>query len=136
MKFGLFYLPTYLPDQRDAHTHMHNIVEQVEYADKIGIDYVWMVEHHFVRHGGFLSANYAFLSYLAGRTQNIRLATGAVMALNDPVRVAEHAATLDQLSNGRFDLGVGRGFIRDEFDSFGVPMGKPARRWKKAWPGA
>ena len=38
------------------------------------------------------------------------------MALNDPVRVAEHAATLDQLSNGRFDLGVGRGFIRDEFD--------------------
>ena len=65
-----------------------------------------------------LSANYAFLSYLAGRTQNIRLATGAtVMALNDPVRVAEHAATLDQLSNGRFDLGVGRGFIRDEFDS-------------------
>ena len=143
MKFGLFYLPTYLPDQRDAHTHMHNIVEQVEYADKIGIDYVWMVEHHFVRHGGFLSAIYAFLSYLDGRTQNIRLATGAtVMALNDPVRVAEHAATLDQLSNGRFDLGVGRGFIRDEFDSFGVPMRESRERVeegvalvRKAWSG-
>ena len=67
MKFGLFYLPTNLPDSdRDVHTHMHNIVEQVEYADKIGIDYAWMVEHHFVRHGGFLSANYAFLCYLAG----------------------------------------------------------------------
>ncbi len=143
MKFGLFYLPTYLPDQRDAHTHMHNIVEQVEYADRIGIDYVWLVEHHFVRHGGFLSANYAFLSYLAARTKNIRLATGAtVMALNDPIRVAEQAATLDQLSNGRFDLGVGRGFIRDEFDSFGVPMRESRERVeegvklvRKAWSG-
>ena len=129
MKFGLFYLPTYIPEKRKAHTHMHNIIEQVEYADKIGIDYVWMVEHHFVRHGGFLSANYAFLSYLAAKTQNIRLATGAtIMALNDPVRVAEQAATLDQLSNGRFDLGVGRGFIRDEFDAFGVPMKESRQR--------
>ncbi len=144
MKFGLFYLPTHLPDSdRDVHTHMHNIVEQVEYADKIGIDYAWMVEHHFVRHGGFLSANYAFLCYLAGRTENIRLATGAtVMALNDPVRVAEQAATLDQLSNGRFDLGVGRGFIRDEFDAFGVPMNESRDRVEegvelvlKAWEG-
>ena len=144
MKFGLFYLPTYLPDSdRDIHTHMHNIVEQVEYADKIGIDYVWMVEHHFVRHAGFMSANYAFLCYLAARTENIRLATGAtVMALNDPVRVAEQAATLDQLSNGRFDLGVGRGFIRDEFDTFGVSMKEARGRVeegvdlvRKAWAG-
>jgi alkanesulfonate monooxygenase SsuD/methylene tetrahydromethanopterin reductase-like flavin-dependent oxidoreductase (luciferase family) len=69
MKFGLFYLPTYLPGERSLNTRMHNIVEQVEYADQIGFDYAWMVEHHFVRHGGFLSANYAFLSYLAARTK-------------------------------------------------------------------
>lgn len=123
MKFGLFYLPTYLPDGRSLNTRMHNIVEQVAYADQIGFDYAWMVEHHFVRHGGFLSANYAFLSYLAARTKNIRLGTGAtVLPLNDAVRVAEQAATLDQLSNGRLDFGVGRGFIRDEFEAFGVPM--------------
>lgn len=123
MKFGLFYLPTYLPETRDAHTHYHNMVEQVVYADRIGIDYAWMVEHHFVRHGGLLSANYAFLSYLAARTERIRLGTGAtILPLNDPVRVAEQAAALDQLSKGRFDFGVGRGFIRDEFDAFGVPM--------------
>jgi len=141
MKFGLFYLPTYLPDQRDVHTHIHNIVEQVEYADSIGIDYAWMVEHHFVRHGGFLPANYAFLSYLAARTKNIRLGTGAtVLPLNDPVRVAEQAATLDQLSDGRLDFGVGRGFIRDEFDAFGVPMRESRERVeegvdliRKAW---
>lgn len=129
MKFGLFYLPTYLPEIRDAHTHYHNMVEQVVYADRIGIDYAWMVEHHFVRHGGLLPANYAFLSYLAGRTGRIRLGTGAtILPLNDPVRVAEQAAALDQLSKGRFDFGVGRGFIRDEFDAFGVPMKESRER--------
>ena len=141
MKFGLFYLPTYMPEIRDAHTHYHNMVEQVVYADRIGIDYAWMVEHHFVRHGGLLPANYAFLAYLAARTERIRLGTGAtILPLNDPVRVAEQAAALDQLSKGRFDFGVGRGFIRDEFDAFGVPMKQSRERVeqgvaliKKAW---
>ena len=129
MKFGLFYLPTYMPDRRDVHAHLHNIVEQVEYADRIGIDYAWMVEHHFVRHGGLLPAHYAFLCFLAARTENIRLGTGAtVLPLNDPVRVAEQAATLDQLSKGRLDFGVGRGFIRDEFEAFGVPMRESRER--------
>ena len=143
MKFGLFYLPTYLPAQRDAHTHYHNFVEQVVYADKIGIDYAWMVEHHFVRHGGILPANFAFLSYLAARTERIRLGTGAtVLPLNDPIRVAEQAATLDQLAKGRFDFGVGRGFIRDEFDAFGIEMKESRARVedgveliKRAWSG-
>ncbi len=141
MKFGLFYLPTYLPDTRDAQTHYRNIIEQVIYADQIGIDYAWVVEHHFVRHGGLFPANYAFLSYLAAKTETIRLGTGAtVMPLNDPVRVAEQAAMLDHLSQGRFDFGVGRGFIRDEFDAFGVPMAESRERveegvelLKKAW---
>jgi alkanesulfonate monooxygenase SsuD/methylene tetrahydromethanopterin reductase-like flavin-dependent oxidoreductase (luciferase family) len=46
MKFGLFYLPTYLPTVRDVQTHYRGIIEQVEFADRIGIDYVWLVEHH------------------------------------------------------------------------------------------
>ena len=71
----------------------------------------------------------------------IRLGTGAtVLPLNDPVRVAEQAATLDQLSQGRFDFGVGRGFIRDEFDAFGIDMKESRERVeegvelvKRAW---
>ncbi len=141
MKFGLFYLPTYLPDARDVATHFDNIVEQVLFADRIGIEYVWMVEHHFVRHGGLCAGNFAFLSYLAAKTSRIRLGTGAtVLPLNDPVRVAEMAATLDQLSKGRFDLGVGRGFLRDEFDTFGIDMRETHDRvaegvdlMKRAW---
>jgi natural product biosynthesis luciferase-like monooxygenase protein len=143
MKFGLFYLPTYLPNARDAQTHYRNIVEQVVYADRIGIDYVWLVEHHFVRHGGLIPANYAFLSYLAAKTGRIRLGTGAtVLPLNDAVRVAEQGAALDQLSQGRFDFGVGRGFIRDEFDAFGIDMKESRERVeegvelvKRAWAG-
>lgn len=129
MKFGLFYLPTYLPEKRTASTQLDDIVEQILFADRIGIDYVWMVEHHFVRHGGLCAGNFAFLSYLAAKTSRIRLGTGAtVLPLNDPVRVAEMGATLDQLSKGRFDLGIGRGFIRDEFDAFGIDMGESRER--------
>ncbi|HUZ72996.1 MAG TPA: LLM class flavin-dependent oxidoreductase [Stellaceae bacterium] len=132
MKFGLFYLPTHVPEARDVTTHFDNIVEQVLFADAIGIDYVWMVEHHFVRHGGLCAANYPFLAYLAGRTKRIRLGTGAtVLPLNDPVRVAEMGATLDQLSKGRFDLGIGRGFLRDEFDAFGVDMRETRARMEE-----
>jgi natural product biosynthesis luciferase-like monooxygenase protein len=141
MKFGLFYLPTYMPTVHDVQTHYRRIIAQVEYADKIGIDYVWLVEHHFVRHGGLFSAPYAFLSYLAARTTRIRLGTGAtVLPLNDPVRVAEQAATLDQLSQGRFDVGIGRGFLRDEFEAFGIAMQESRARLeegveliKRAW---
>ena len=141
MKFGLFYLPTHVPQARDVAAHFDDIVEQVLFADAIGIDYVWMVEHHFVRHGGLCAGTYPFLAYLAGKTKRIRLGTGAtVLPLNDAVRVAEMAATLDQLSQGRFDLGVGRGFLRDEFDTFGVPMSEARARVedgvnliKRAW---
>src|SRR6478672_9339762 len=143
MKFGLFYLPTYLPAIRDVQAHYRGIIEQVEFAERIGIDYVWLVEHHFVRHGGLFPANYAFLSYLAARTKRIRLGTGAtVLPLNDPVRVAEQGATLDQLSQGRFDFGVGRGFLRDEFEIFGIDMKESRERVeegveliKRAWAG-
>ena len=141
MKFGLFYLPTYLPDARAAHTHFNDITEQVLYAEKIGIEYVWMVEHHFVRHGGICSANFVFLSHLAAQTKRIRFGTGAtVLPLNDPIRVAEAGATLDHLSNGRFDLGIGRGFLRTEFETFGVDMRESRERLeegieiiKRAW---
>jgi natural product biosynthesis luciferase-like monooxygenase protein len=143
MKFGLFYLPTYVPAARDVTTQYENIVEQVVFADAIGLEYVWLVEHHFVRHGGICAANYALLSYLAAKTENIRLGTGAtVLPLNDALRVAEQAATLDQLSHGRLDFGVGRGFIRDEFDVFGVDMKESRARveegielCKAAWAG-
>src|SRR3954466_8793112 len=143
MKFGLFYLPTCLPEIRDVQTHYRGIIEQVEFADRVGIDYAWIVEHHFVRHTARFPSNFAFLSYLPAATKRIRLDTGApALPLNDSVRVAEQAATLDQLSQGWCDFGVGRGFIRDEFDIFGIDMKESRERVeegvelvKQAWGG-
>ena len=142
MKFGLFYLPTYLPETRDAHTHYHNMVEQVVYADRIGIDYAWMVEHHFVRHGGLLPANYAFLSYLAGRTERIRLGTGG----NDPAaerppcgwrnRPPRSTSSPRDASTSASDAAS----FATSFDAFGVPMKESRERVeegvaliRKAW---
>src|ERR1700749_664037 len=79
MKFGLFFLPTYMPELRDAQTHYRGIIEQVEFADQIGIDYAGIVEHPFVRHGGLFPSNFAFLSYLAARTKRIRIGTGETL---------------------------------------------------------
>src|SRR5262249_61141676 len=102
MKFGLFYLPTYLPALRDAQTHYRGIIEQIEFADQVGIDYAWIVEHHFVRHGGLFPSNFAYLSYLAARTKRIRLGTGpTVLPLNDPGPGARAPATPARLPQGR-----------------------------------
>src|SRR5258708_20044871 len=118
MKFGLFYLPTYLPAERDVAAHFDNIVEQVVYADKIGIDYVWMVEHHFVRHGGLCAGSYSFLSYLAAKTTRIRLGTGATkLPLNDPLRDPEQGATPDPHSKCQFDPAPPHPFLPHQFDT-------------------
>jgi alkanesulfonate monooxygenase SsuD/methylene tetrahydromethanopterin reductase-like flavin-dependent oxidoreductase (luciferase family) len=101
MKFGLFYLPTYLPAVCDAQTHYRGIIEQIEFADRIGIDYAWIVEHHFVRHGG-CSRPTSRSSYLAGHASAIRLGTGATVCPSTIGRVAEQGATLDQSGPIRF----------------------------------
>jgi hypothetical protein len=78
MKFRLFYLPTYLPAVRDAQTHYRGIIEQVRICRSIGIDYAWIVEHHFVRHGGLFPSDCcrrcAISDTLTGSPKNMRLA--------------------------------------------------------------
>jgi len=104
-------------------------------ADKQGYDSVWVVEHHFEDYS-FCPDNFVYLAHLAGRTEKIRLATGAVIVPwnSQPLRVAEKAALLDQLSNGRMILGLGRGLSRREFDAFGVDMGESRERFDEATP--
>ena len=99
------------------------------------------MEHHFLRHGGVIPSNFVLLAALAVQTHKIRLGTGAViLPFNDPVRVAEQGAMVDCLSNGRLELGVGRGVQKLEFDAFGVPMDEARARLeegveivKKCW---
>jgi putative FMN-dependent luciferase-like monooxygenase len=95
--------------------------EQIEHAEKAGLDSAWIAQHHFHEREGGLPAPFAFLGFVAARTSRIRLGTGIVtLPLENPVRVAEDAAVLDLMSNGRLELGVGTGGNPSAFAAFGL----------------
>ena len=103
-----------------------------ELAEPLGFDKVWAVEHHFTDYAA-CPDNLQFLSWLAGRTERIQLATGAVIVpWNDPLRVAEKLALLDHISGGRAVLGMGRGLARVEYRGFGIDMDESRDRFDEA----
>jgi alkanesulfonate monooxygenase SsuD/methylene tetrahydromethanopterin reductase-like flavin-dependent oxidoreductase (luciferase family) len=104
-------------------------------ADQLGIDEVWVVEHHFEDYS-FCPDNFVYLAHLAALTKRIKLATGAVIVPWNiqPLRVAEKAALLDQLSGGRFILGLGRGLSRREYTQMGISMDEARGRFDEAAP--
>ncbi len=131
MKFGLFH-SVQLPDPSKQNQYYRDALEQVLWAEQLGYDSVWMTEHHFSRHG-IVSASLSVLAYLAGLTSSIRLATAVtVLPFHNPIQIAEEAATVDLLSNGRLDLGVGRGYQWGEFHKFNIPMEEADRRFQES----
>ena len=126
MRFGVFYeLQLPKPWDEDAERRLfHEALDQVVLADQLGIDYAWAVEHHFLEEYSHCSAPEVFLAAAAARTQRIRLGHGirqVIARYNHPARTAECVATLDLVSNGRVDLGIGEGATRLELHGFGVP---------------
>ena len=117
-----------LPD--DLHVaHERRIAEL---AEPLGFDKVFVVEHHFFDYAA-CTDNAQFLSWLAGRTERIGLATGAfILPWNDPLRVAEKIVLLDHLSNGRAVLGLGRGLARREYAGFRADMSESRDRFDEA----
>ncbi len=101
-------------------------------AEELGYDKLWAVEHHFTDYAA-CPDNVAYLSWLAGCTERIRLATGAVIVpWNNPLRVAEKITLLDHLSGGRAVLGLGRGLSRIEYGHFGIDMSESRERFDEA----
>jgi alkanesulfonate monooxygenase SsuD/methylene tetrahydromethanopterin reductase-like flavin-dependent oxidoreductase (luciferase family) len=126
MKFGVFYeLQLPKPWREDSeHRLFQEALEQVELADRLGLDYAWEVEHHFLDEYSHSSAPEVFLAAAAARTSRIRLAHGIRQVIpnyNHPARTAEGIATLDLISNGRVDFGIGEGATRLELGGFGIP---------------
>jgi alkanesulfonate monooxygenase SsuD/methylene tetrahydromethanopterin reductase-like flavin-dependent oxidoreductase (luciferase family) len=122
MKFGLFLAvwenQTADIDQK---TFLKDVVSYVVEADRLGMEGVFFTEHHFTNLAQ-IPSTYEVLSYLAAKTNRIRLGTGVtILPWHNPLLLAERAATLDILSDGRFDLGVGRGFRYSECRGFNVP---------------
>ena len=126
MRFGVFYelqLPRPWNDG-DEHRLFKEALEQVVLADKLGFDYAWEVEHHFLDEYSHASAPEVFLAAAAGKTENIRLGHGIRQVIpnyNHPARTAEGLATLDLVSDGRVEFGIGEGATRLELGAFGIP---------------
>ncbi|HZT51885.1 MAG TPA: LLM class flavin-dependent oxidoreductase [Stellaceae bacterium] len=113
-------------------TGYRDYIAYVTEAEKLGFDSVFIVEHHFTGFGQ-VSASLNVLSYLAACTERIRLGTAVVvLPWHNPVLVAESAATLDLLSDGRFDFGVGKGYRDYEFAGFCVPPAEATERFDEA----
>lgn len=109
----------------DSQSYTH-YVDYVIAAERLGFHSAFSVEHHFTGFGQ-VSAVLSMLAYLAGRTSRIRLGTAVlVLPWHDPVLLAEQASTVDLLSGGRLDLGVGRGYRPNEFHGFDIDPGEEA----------
>ena len=131
MKFGLFH-SVQLPNPSEQQRYYREALEQVLHAERLGYSSVWFTEHHFTRHG-IVSATTSVLSYLAGLTDTIRLGTAVtVLPFHNPVQLAEQTATVDVLSHGRLDLGVGRGYQWGEFHRMNIPMDEASRRFEES----
>ncbi len=137
MKFGIF-IDLQMPrpwQEGDEFRLFQEALEQVELADRIGIDYVWVQEHHFLEEYSHSSAPEVFLAACSQRTKNIRLGHGiTVMSpeFNHPARVAERLATLDLISGGRVEWGTGESGSRIELEGFGVDFVDKRPKWAEA----
>jgi alkanesulfonate monooxygenase SsuD/methylene tetrahydromethanopterin reductase-like flavin-dependent oxidoreductase (luciferase family) len=137
MRFGIFY-EHQLPRPWDAdaeHRLLKDALEQVELADRLGIDYVWEVEHHFLEEYSHSSAPEVFLAAASQRTSRIRLGHGIVqlpLAFNHTARVAERIATLDLISDGRVDFGTGEASSEAELGGFLIDRATKRAQWAEA----
>jgi len=136
MKFGIFYehqLPRpWGPD--GEHKLLKDALEQVELADKLGIDYVWEVEHHFLEEYSHSSAPEVFLAAASQRTTRIRLGHGIVQMpqqFNHTARVAERVATLDLVSDGRVEFGTGESSSEAELGGFLIDRETKRNQWEE-----
>src|SRR6476659_2232856 len=137
MKFGIFYehqLPRPWKDG-DELKLFQDALDQVELADRLGIDHAWEVEHHFLEEYSHSSAPEVFLAACSQRTKNIRLGHGIVQlppGFNHPARVAERIATLDLISDGRVDFGTGESSSEAELGGFGIDKTSKREQWEEA----
>ncbi|MGH9196835.1 MAG: LLM class flavin-dependent oxidoreductase, partial [Acidimicrobiia bacterium] len=136
MKFGLFYehnLPK--PWLEDSElTLFQEILDQVELADKLGFQYVWQVEHHFLEEYAHSSAPEILLAAYSQRTKNIRLGHGIVQTpphYNHPARIAERIATLDLVSGGRVEFGTGESSSETEMGGFNLRREDKREAWRE-----
>ena len=123
------------PNQADAEYKAYwQVAEQIELADRVGFDTAWFVEHHFREERSHCGAPEVFLGAMAQRTKSIKMGHGVVLLpypFNHPIRVAERAAVLDIMSNGRFEFGTGKS-TQFEQEGFRINPDETTAMWREA----
>jgi len=131
MQFGLFYeWPN--PTLRDWKTLYEEGVEEIQYSEEMGFDYCLIAEHHFSNYGNSPAPLLQAL-HIGQQTKRLKIATGIlVLPIWQPLRLAEEVAVLDNLIDGRFICGVGRGYQPHEFGRFGVTVPESRQRFSES----
>lgn len=131
MKFGLFtHVPW--PEGSEPRQVFRETVEEVQYAESVGFHGAWLAEHHFSRYG-VGSSCLVFAGNLAAQTSKIRIGTAVLVPpLHNPIRLAEDTATVDVLSDGRLDVGFGRGTAGYEYKGYNMDREESQERFQES----
>ena len=131
MHFGVF-----VEELRHGATQagaFRDIFETADRAEAGGFDCVWLGEIHFTPSRSVISASLQVASAIAARTRRVRIGTAVqVLPLNHPLRIAEEVATVDHISEGRFEFGIGRSGVVRTYDTYGVPYVESQARFREA----
>jgi alkanesulfonate monooxygenase SsuD/methylene tetrahydromethanopterin reductase-like flavin-dependent oxidoreductase (luciferase family) len=129
MEFGMFHEFPSLPGRSDT-AAFDEAMAQVEAAERWGLDVMWLAEIHFAPERTHLSAPLAIASAIAAKTARMQVGIAVqVLPLCHPLRLAEEAATVDQVSRGRLIFGVGRSGVVSTYDAYEVPYGESRERF-------
>ena len=128
MEFGMFHEFPSLPGRTESEA-FDEAIEQVDAAERLGLDVMWLAELHFEPRRSLLSAPLSIASAIAARTRRIKIGIAVqVLPLCHPLRLAEEAATVDHISGGRLILGIGSGWKQRDYDEYGYEFGTAGSR--------
>jgi alkanesulfonate monooxygenase SsuD/methylene tetrahydromethanopterin reductase-like flavin-dependent oxidoreductase (luciferase family) len=130
MQFALFsHIPW--PEGTEQRRIIEETIAEIQYGEELGFQSAWLAEHHFSRYG-LGASSLLLLSHIAARTQRIRLGTAILVPpLHHPIRLAEDTATLDLVSNGRLDVGFGRGSANYEYHGYNIDGQESQERFQE-----
>jgi alkanesulfonate monooxygenase SsuD/methylene tetrahydromethanopterin reductase-like flavin-dependent oxidoreductase (luciferase family) len=131
MEFGMFHEFPSLPGRTESEA-FDEALEQVDAAERLGLDVMWLAELHFEPRRSVLSAPLSIASAIAARTRRMKIGIAVqVLPLCHPLRLAEEAATVDQLSHGRLIFGVGRSGVAQTYEAYGVSYAESRDRFRE-----
>ena len=134
VKFGYYILNTYVPESDGGSRDIYaKWLEQIDAAESLGFDSLWVTEHHFRHFGGQMPSPSVILAAASQRAKKMRLgAAVSIVPMHNPLRIAEEFAMVDQLSGGRLNFGAGRGMHPTEYAVFGYDWNDAQKRLPEA----